>query len=933
MFASTAVDFLLSSMVSLKRGTCRLLIAAFILLASCTSKQPEKKFRIGFSQCQGGDDWRKTMLAEMKRELSFHDNVEFIYRDAEANSKKQLQQIQELAKLPVDLLIISPNEIQPLAAGIEKIYEAGIPVVLVDRGINSEKYTAFIGASNFEVGQNAGRYTASLLKGNGNVIEVMGLSDASPFIDRHKGFIDIISQQPGIHYLKKLEDHTATYQKDLANTLLTEKNIDVIFAQTDYIAIDVYKICKQTGVDKKIKIIGVDGLPNDSLGMGMVRNKILAATVLYPTGGQEAIITAMKILGHQPYAKNNLLATSIIDSSNVRIMQLQYDKVIAQQQDIDKRQKKIEEQITITQNQTNIILTISITLALALIMGTVLFYYLRENKKINARLSLQNEEILQQQHQLIELGKKAKAATDAKFNFFTNISHELRTPLTLILGPLEEVLLSPKLQFTVKAQLEMVKKNTMRLLRLVNQLMDFRKIEEAKMKLRASENNITAFVTDISNAFTELAVTKKITYRTDSKEKELLAWFDVNMMDKILFNLLSNAFKYTGEHGFINVLVSKDESNKNAVIKIEDSGIGMSPEAIEHAFDIFYQGNDGSYKGTGIGLALSKELITLHHGTIAVHSKKGEGATFEVRFPLGNAHLDETEMVTDAADYNVNYEDAKIYLNETAVLQPLPGEEAPAAGKENSVLIIEDNPEVRMFVKNQLSRNYEIIEAENGNMGLHLAYEIVPDLIISDIMLPGKDGMMITETLKNDVRTSHIPIIILTAKGSIEQQIEGLKINADAYIVKPFNIQYLEENIKNLLRNREALKGHYSSELPHESQRNAVSKKIDRKFVNEFSAIIENNISNEDFSVNDICKELGISRVQLYRKVKAVLGYNINEYILDVRMQKAKHLLLNEDLSISEISYKVGFSSPAYFATVFKSKFGVTPKAFKENKN
>lgn len=919
----------------LKRVIRFLLIAylVFYVVSCSTPEKKEQKFRIGFSQCQGGDEWRKTMLAEMKRELSFHDNVEFIYRDAEADSKKQLEHINELAKLNINLLIVSPNEIQPLSSGIEKIFDSGIPVVLVDRRINSKKYTAFIGASNFEVGQNAGRYAASLLNGSGTVIEVIGLSEASPFIDRHKGFMDIISKEPGIHYLKNLGYHTTDYQKDLANTLLAKKNIDLIFAQTDYIALDVYKICKQTGTHKKIKIIGVDGLPSDTLGMGMIANKFLAATVLYPTGGQEAIITSMSILKNQPFEKENILATSIIDSTNVRIMKLQYEKVSTQQQDIDKRQKKINEQIVITRNKSNIIIVISIVLALALIMGTILFYYLIENRKINMRLVHQNEEIASQRNQLIELGKKAKEATDAKFNFFTNISHELRTPLTLILGPLEQTLSSPKIHYSVKSSLEMIKKNTLRLLKLVNQLMDFRKIEEAKMKLNASENNITDFVTEITNAFTEIAGKKKISFRIDSKDPALKVWFDVNMLDKILFNILSNAFKYTSDHGSITVSIYRNESNKNAIIKVEDSGIGMVPETVEHAFDLFYQGNEGTYKGTGIGLALSKELITLHHGSINIKSEKWKGSIFEISLPLGKEHLKESEMEKDTAPYFLNYEDAKIYINEPETLKPVSAEDISiTTEKEYSILLIEDNAEIRVFLKNQLAKNYEVIEAENGNIGLNLSYEIVPDIIISDIMLPGKDGMTITDTLKNDIRTSHIPIIILTARGSIEQQIEGLKLKADAYIVKPFNMQFLEETIRTLIRNREILKDHYISELPNETLRTSASKKFDRKFINEFSSIVESNIANENFGVDDICKEIGISRVQLYRKVKAVLGLNINDYILGVRMQKAKYLLLTEDLSISEISFEVGFSSQAYFSTVFKSKFGITPSEFKAKK-
>ncbi len=911
------------------KGTLLLFPIVLLLFASCSSHNTVKKFRIGFSQCQY-DLWRKTMLDEMKRELSFHDNIEFLYRDAEGSSQKQVQQIDELVKEGIDLLIISPNEVQPLTPAVEKVYESGIPVVLIDRRINSEKFTAFIGASNFEVGQNAGRYAVSLLKGEGTVIEIMGLSDASPFIDRHRGFMDVISQNKGINYLKKFDDHSPDYEKKLENTLRTNNNIDLIFAHSDYIASFLYKFCKSLGIDKPFKIISVDGLPVDTLGMGMVANKIISATVLYPTGGQEAILTSLNILEKKPFSKENPLTTTVIDSTNVRIMMLQHAKMEAQEKDIDKRQKRIEEQIAITENQSNIIIAISISLALALVFGGILFYYLKENKKINKKLELQKEEIARQRNQLIELMAKVKEATDAKFNFFTNISHELRTPLTLIMGPLEDTLSSPKLHFTVKNNLEFIQRNTMRLLRLINQLMDFRKIEESKMKLNASENNISAFVTEITNAFRDLARKKSISFNVTSKVKDMKLWFDVNMLDKVLFNLLSNAFKFTGENGTINVTIDRSADGSIALIKVDDTGIGMTSEDAEHAFDVFYQGHSSTFKGTGLGLSLSKELINLHHGTITIKSEKGRGTAFEISLPIGKSHLEPDEIVAEETLQNTIYEDIKIY---TADSEPvlLEKESSSVAQKDYSILVIEDNDDLRAFLRNRLAGAYEIHEAENGEKGITLAFDIVPDLIISDIILPGQNGLHITETLKLDMRTSHIPIILLTAKSSMEEQIEGIKSQADAFIVKPFNLVYLEETIKNLLKNRAVLREHYTSELPTESRSNS-SNKIDRKFINEFTAIVENNLSNEDFAVDDICKTIGISRVQLYRKVKALIGYNVNDYILNVRLQNAKFLLTNENLSISEIAFNVGFSSQGYFSTVFKSKFGFTPSEFKAKK-
>ncbi len=374
----------------------------------------------------------------------------------------------------------------------------------------------------------------------------------------------------------------------------------------------------------------------------------------------------------------------------------------------------------------------------------------------------------------------------------------------------------------------------------------------------------------------------------------------------------------TEKTAILTILLFDVENIDNAFIELKNASLHIIEE--EPVFLPFW--------GTGLGLSLSSELINLHHGTITVNSERGKGTAFEIRLPTSQAHLQPEEMVSEKPSLITTYENIKIY---TTDMEPvlLQNETATVFQKDKSILIIEDNDDLRAFLKKRLGDNYEIHEAENGEKGISLAFDIIPDLIISDIILPGQSGLQITETLKQDIRTSHIPIILLTARGSITEQIEGIKSQADAFIVKPFNLEYLEETIKNLLKNRAVLREHFTSELPTETRSNS-SNKIDRKFINEFTAIVENNLSNEDFTVENICKHIDISRVQLYRKVKALIGYNVNDYILTVRLQKAKFLLANEDLSISEISFRVGFSSQAYFSTVFKSKFGVTPKAFKE---
>lgn len=900
---------------------------------SCSTQSSEKKFKIGFSQCVDSDVWRKTMLEGMKRELAFHPNIDFLYKQADGNSEKQVQQVKELLKQKVDLLIISPNEAEPLTNVVEEAFNHGTPVIVVDRKISSSLYTAYIGGDNYEIGKMAGEYAVQLLKGKGKIIEITGLPKSSPAIERHKGFSDALKNYPHLNIVQQLNGEWLKSQaKARLSEINHESDIDLIYAHNDMMALGAQEVLESKGIKNKPNIIGVDGLPGNGRGMQFVTDKIITATLLYPTGGEEAIQIALKILNKEEYKKDNSLQTTVIDSTNVRLMQLQASKVNSQQKEIERQQIKLTEQARVYSNQQTFLYILVSSLILAVCLGGLALNSSRENRKINKKLQSQNIEISSQKDQLVEMSAKAQAANDAKVNFFTNISHEFRTPLTLILGPLEELLANSKNHFSTNQSLVLIQKNVFRLLRLFNQLIDFRKIEVGKMRLKATENDLISFTSEIVQAYKSIANHRNIDLRIISNERQLSVWFDVNMLDKVIFNLLSNAFKFTKDNGYIHLSISKNPNSQKANIKLEDNGVGMTDECLRSAFEAFGKGEHERFKGSGLGLALSKELIQLHKGFISVSSEKGRGTTFEISLPLGNSHLAQDEIREGETTGTVFYENEKVYTTELEVEQKVNAEpEGIRNEKEASILVIEDNKDMRDFLKRRLQSNYEILEADNGQSALQQGFDTVPDLIICDVVIPGKDGLTLVNIFKTDVRTSHIPIILLTAKTGIEVQIEGMKNMADVYITKPFNFNFLEQTIKSLLANRARLKEHFTGGLSSNLTAPTIGK-IDRKFINEFSSLVETNLANEDFSVEDICKNMGISRVQLYRKVKALLNINVNDYILNTRLQKAKYFLQNEELSISEIAYQVGFASPAYFSTVFKSKFGVTPRAFKERK-
>ncbi len=913
-------------------NTILLLFFLCFSLTGCEKQKENTVYTIGLSQCIGSDLWRRTMLEEIKMELSLHPGAKLIYMDANGDSQLQIRQAGEMISKGIDILIISPNEAQPLTPIVEEAYNRGIPVIIIDRKTASTSYTAYVGADNFQIGKMAGEYAGDALKGKGNVVEVMGLPGSSPTIERQRGFSEGLKKYPGIkitnqvygNWLKKdTEEQLAKIESSLLNA-------DVVFAHNDQMASGSRKILNDLNVSKQIKVIGIDALPGQGGGLQMVAGKVLTASVLYPTGGKEAISTAFKILNRESFSKENILQSLVIDSTNVDLMKLQWNKFSSQQKDIERQGILLEEQKVLFQNQQIILNVIVITLVLSVVFGGLALYALTENRKINKNLEANNLEIINQRNQLIEMSAKAQAATEAKLNFFTNMSHEFRTPLTLILSPLEDLLNNHKIKPVAERNLNLIHKNVYRLLRLINQLIDYRKIEHDKMLLSVSENNIVAFLKDIMESFEHSAKKKNIDIRLVTDAQEINVWFDLNMLDKVIFNLLSNALKFAPANGTIYAEITHDDAS--VYLSIKDNGPGISPEEIAHVFEYFYQAQRNSAKGSGLGLSLSKELMTLHHGDITVESIKWQGTKFSIRLQLGDAHFGEEEKSKEKASREALYEDAKIYtigLDDTTEVK---NRDVLRTIKEESVLIIEDNHDLLNYLGNKFEDDYEVFLADTGEKGIISAYEQVPDLIISDLVLPGSSGRSVTERLKSDIRTSHIPIILLSAHGSLEHQINGMESMADAYIVKPFNYQYLVATVKSLLKNRSLLKSHYVSDIST-SGKQPISKSLDKKFVNDFAGIVEQNLANENFSVDEIGREIGMSRVQLYRKVKALLECSVTDYILSRRLKKAKYLLINERYSIAEITYMVGFSSPNYFSTVFKSKYGMRPSEFKKNQS
>ncbi len=554
------------------------------------------------------------------------------------------------------------------------------------------------------------------------------------------------------------------------------------------------------------------------------------------------------------------------------------------------------------------------------IVFLIVFYYLSYvyiNLKNNLKLEQFEKENNAQLHQ-------------AKLQFFTNISHEFRTPLTLIIAPLEKLLKTNTNDANLQKHLELINTNANRLLRLINQLMDFRKIEKGRMKLKIGKYNLVEVTKKIAKSFNDKAEATSIHFEVIAPTDTIDVYIDLEKYDIILYNLIYNAFKFTNDFGTIKVEIQLIETlgeNKMVEISVVDNGKGIPKENIDQIFEEFYQIEQG-HKGTGIGLTLTKKMVELHQGTLMVESLEGNGSRFIVRLPLGKTHFGTSYVFELPSDSAYKIEEYKLDPSEKDIQEPI-----ISSGKKTNpykILLVEDNEELRNYLKETLQVSYKIFEAKDGNQGLKECLRILPDVVISDVMMPNKNGVDMCRDIKTDVRISHIPVILLTARSSFDHKIEGLKTGADAYIVKPFNMRLVEVQIANLLESRKKLKERFANDisiLPNEIS----SSSADDRFLEKAIKIVESHMGDSEFSVNDFITEIGMSRSSLHLKLKALTNKSTTEFIRSIRLRTAAVFLKETNQTISEIAYKTGFSSPTYFSKCFRRVFGKLPTDYRNN--
>lgn len=874
-----------------------------IVLCGCTSSGKQKKHVIGLSQCMLDDAWRQAMINDMRIEASNYDDVEIIIKDAQNNNETQIQQIRDLIRQKVDVLIISPYQSEPITAVAEEAYRAGIPTIITDRKVNTDQYTSFVGANNYEIGLAAGNYAANYLPPNAIILEIWGLTQTSPAQERHKGFVDALREREDLSF-RKIEGQwlVDTARMELRK-LEHPEQIDFVYAHNDMMAIAAreYFMAWDSIRGRELRIIGVDAVAG--AGLEAVEDGRINASFLYLTGGEQVIRTAMRIIQGEPVDKFIPLRTAPVDHQSARTLLLQADQLQKYRQRIEAQRSRIDglsDRFYFLRNSLGVI---SLLMIGFIALSIYAFYINRKMRQANRKL--------------ISLNAEMKEVTAQKLQFFTNVSHEVRTPLTLILAPLDRLIISLR-ESPYASDLGLIQKNANRLLRVINQILDFRKVEGKQEKLAVREIDLVPFVGEIKSYFDSMASVRAIAYTFTSSIKQCTLWIDPDLLEKVFVNLLSNAFKFTPEGGSVRIELTEEEDR--VFIQVIDTGSGIQPGNLPHLFDRFY--TEDRSMGTGIGLHLVKEYIHMHGGEIRVESEPGQRTTFTVCLRKGKAHFEDSDLMETSVSHQA-YEASRLDDSETHKML--------SKTYPYTILITEDDDEVRCFLERELSPHFKTRTAANGKDALRVLEEEEISLVVSDVMMPEMNGFELCRMIKSQLPFSHIPVILLTALTDERQRIFGITGGADDYIQKPFHTDYVKIKIIHLLQERRKLRERLLEKLRDNKLLLSEPEKvesIDDAFLRKFAEQIEAVYADPEYNVEKLSETLGLSRGHLHRKIKELTGTSPVEFLRTYRLNKATQLLRQNAYTVSEVAYRTGFSSPAYFSKCFKAVYGVTPTEY-----
>ena len=892
---------------------CLSLVCLSTCFLACTSGK--KTYVIGVSQCSE-DSWRMKLNDELRDATYLHDNVELHVVSADDNDKHQIRQINAFMNEDVDLLIVSPNQMNTVTPAIDRAYDSGIPVVLFDRKTDSGKYTAFVGADNEKIGRTIGEYIATRLGGKGTVVEIRGLEGSSPAIERHKGFVSAIRKYPGIRLLASESGTWLQQSGDSVAAKMFARGIvpDYVFGQNDRMAHGAWLAARRCGLEGRIRFVGIDALPGEGGGIELVRDGVLDASYIYPTRGDIVMQQALSILEGRPYERDLYMKAALVTKDNAETMLMQAEEMSHISDQLEKLHGRVDFFFTQYSHQKVYFLLCAIILLLV-IVAFAAFY-----RMVMVRRRMERE------------------TAEAKMAFFTDMSHDLRTPLTLIADPVERILDDENLTGRQRHMLGIVRRNAALLLKLVGEILDLRKIQGGKMDLTVTEFNLADAVRLWVDDFKPLAASYEVTI-VQKADGDLTVKADYYKVERICYNLISNALKYNRKGG--TVTVEAVRRGGSVEITVADTGVGIPKDVVSRVFDKFYRVRGGG-SGTGVGLAVVKAFAELHGGRVSVKSVEGEGSEFKVELPqkVENAILSTPDTLSKhpegrepdmqkqrkawIEDVDDDIDGNRQGMSSTLTSGGL-GYVAEPDGTSASrplALVVDDNADVREYVAHLLGGEYDVRQAADGKEGLGMALKTVPDLIVCDVKMPVMDGLEMCRRVKAETATSHVPVILLTSNAQENQRAEGYDCGADAYITKPFSSKVLLSRVRNLLENRKRLKYVYASGADDEARDEADP---DSRFMADFGRVVRERMSDSSLSVETISSALGLSRVQMYRKVKQLTGQSPVEIIRVTRLKKAERLLKTTQMTVSEISYDVGFSSPSYFSKCFKDYFGVQP--------